>query len=178
MILKKRQLVTASLFLALGAAVFVNWYTTKGGADVAPASEQLSATQAVENLGDAQYVYSDVSGKADVFATARLGRQKSHDEALEALQDALSDASQSEAAQTQNAKALAELTRRITLEADIETLIQAKTGCQSLVILDEDSAQIILEKTPKESTVMLQISEVASSKSGLSAEKITIIEAA
>ena len=85
MILKKRQLVTATLVLALGAAVFVNWYYTKPHADVSAAGADVSATEVAEKLGDAQYVLSDVSGKADPFAEARLKREKAHDAAMEAL---------------------------------------------------------------------------------------------
>ena len=124
MILKKRQLVTATLVLALGAAVFVNWYYSKPNAeisaaqaDVSAAQADASATQAAENLGDAQYVLSDVSGKADPFAEARLKREKAHDAAAETLQDALRDSDATQAAAADASKALADLTARRTAVA-------------------------------------------------------------
>lgn len=175
MILKKRQLVTATLVLALGAAVFVNWYFTKPHADVAPV--QVTVTEAAENLGDARYVISDVSGEtADPFAAARLKREKAQDEAMEALQQVLGDSTATQAASAKASEELAALTARMTAEADIETLIEAKTGLNSLVILSAESAEVLIEKTPEESAVMLQISEIAARKSGLPAEQITVIE--
>lgn len=178
MILKKRQLVTATLVLALGAAVFVNWYYTKPHADVSPADSPAPATQAAENLGDAQYVISDVSGRADPFAEARLNREKTHDTAVEALQDALRDSAASEAATAEAARALADLTTRRTAESDIETLVQAKTGLECLVILDADSAQVLLASDRQESSVMVQITDIVVQKSGLDATAVSIIEAA
>ena len=74
MIIKKRQLATSALVLALGAAVFVNWYYTKPHTDITPAQAEVSATEAAENLGDARFVMSDVSQKDDVFAAARIRR--------------------------------------------------------------------------------------------------------
>ncbi|MBQ7541592.1 MAG: SpoIIIAH-like family protein [Clostridia bacterium] len=176
MILKKRQLVTATLVLALGAAVFVNWYYAKPHADVSPAQAEATVTAAAENLGDAQYVLSDVSGKHDPFAEARLKREQAQDAALEALQDVLRDSSATEAATAEASKALAALTGRLTAESDIETLVQAKTGLCCLAILDDDSAQVLLEKTPQEKSVLLQISEIVVQKTDLDAADVTIIE--
>ena len=178
MILKKRQLVTATLVLALGAAVFVNWYYTKPHADVSAAGADVSATEVAEKLGDAQYVLSDVSGKADPFAEARLKREKAHDAAMEALQEALHDSDSSQSATAKASEALAELTARCTAESDIETLVQAKTGLESLVMLDADSAQVLLTGGQQESSVMLQITDIVVQKTGLDASAVTIIEAA
>ena len=177
MILKKRQLVTSALVLALGAAVFVNWYYTKPHADVTPVQSEVTATEAAENLGDARYVLSDMSEKSDPFAAARLKREKTYSEAKETLQQTIADSAATQAAVAEASKALAELTKRTTLEADLETLIEAKTGMENLVILGESSAEILLSEQAQESAVMLQISALVVQKTGLSAEKITIIEA-
>lgn len=174
MILKKRQLVTAALVMALGAAVFINRFYTKPRAQTAPVD--ASVTQAAENLGDAQYVISSKAEASDTFAEARLKREQSQAEAMEVLQEVLKDTAASQAATAEASKALADLTNRITLEADIETLIEAKTGLKSLVILGTDSAEILLSDSVSEGAVMLQISEIACAKTALSAEKVTIIE--
>lgn len=174
MILKKRQLVTSALVLALGAAVFVNWYYTKPRVQASPAD--VSVTEAAEKLGDAQYVLSDVSGKTDPFAAARLKRERAHDTALETLQEILRDSASTQAATAEASKALAKLTENMTAESDIETLISAKTGLDSLVMLDGESAEVLLSQSPPESTVMLRITEIVVQKTGLDAEDVTIIE--
>ena len=179
MILKKRQLVTSALVLALGAAVFVNWYYTKPHAETPSAQAEVTATEAAENLGDARYVLSDVTGaQDDPFAEARLKREKTHSAALETLRQTVDDASAPQAAVAAVSEALADLTQRITLESDLETLIRAKTGLQNLVILGEDTAEILLAEQDQESATMLQISELTVQKTGLSADRVTIIEAA
>ena len=178
MILKRRQLVTSALVLALGAAVFVNWYYTKPHTDVSPAQEEAAATEAAENLGDARYVFSDATEKNDAFAAARLKREKAYSEAKETLQQTVSDSAATQASVAEASKALADLTKRMTLEADLETLIEAKTGLQSLVILSETTAEVLLSEQAQESATMLQISALVVQKTGLSAEHVTIIEAA
>lgn len=176
MILRKRQLVTSALVLALGAAVFVNWFYTKPHPQASPAD--VSATEAAENLGDAQYVLSDVSGRADPFASSRLKRERAHDAAVESLQEILHDSASTQAAVSEASKALAKLTENSTAEADVETLVSAKTGLECLVILDGSSAQVLLVQTPQESAVMLQITEIVTQRTGLDASDVTIIEAA
>ncbi len=176
MILKKRQLVTSALVLALGAAVFVNWYYTKPRPQASAAD--VSVTEAAENLGDAQYVLSDVSGKADPFAAARLKRERAHDAALETLQEILRDSASTQTATAEASKALAKLTENMTAESDVETLITAKTGLDCLVILDGGSAEVLLDQTPSESAVMIQITEIVVQKTGLDAADVTIIETA
>lgn len=175
MILKKRQIVTAALVMVLAAAVFINRFYTKPRVETAQV--EASVTQAAENLGDAQYVISSKAQTSDKFSEARLKREQSQAQAIETLQDALKDTTATQTATAEASKALAELTKRITLEADMETLIEAKTGLRSLVILGEDSAEILLSDSVSEGAVMLQISEIACGKTGLSAEKVTIIEA-
>lgn len=178
MILRKRQLITGTLVLALSAAVFVNWYYTKPQteATLQTAKESVSEADAVHNLGDAQYVLSSEVSQEDVFVQHRLKRQQSHDEAEEMLQEIITDSASSQEAVIEATKKLTELSDRVVLEADIETLAKAKTGIDCFVVLSEDSADIILSKTPSDSATVLQITEITVNKTSLLAENITIIE--
>ena len=56
-ILKRRQLILATLVVALGAAVFVNWYFTNSSDNVAGVND--TTNEYVQNLGEAKYVNSD-----------------------------------------------------------------------------------------------------------------------
>ncbi|MDR0314835.1 MAG: hypothetical protein LBH71_02660, partial [Oscillospiraceae bacterium] len=62
MIIKRRQLVMATMVVALGAAVFVNWYFTKPHIDQTGIQSGRSVTQDQDtnkvNLGDAEFVNS------------------------------------------------------------------------------------------------------------------------
>ncbi len=98
MIIKKRQLLLATLIIALGAAVFINWYYTKPTAKSAGTKPEQTTQQAEQgaNLGDARYVLSsdvtldDASAQAqasEYFAGAKLRRQTAHDEAAAIASD-------------------------------------------------------------------------------------------
>ena len=122
MIIKRRQLLLATLIVALGAAVFVNWYYTKPSVET---SGNTAATNSVSdeekqgaNLGDARYVISsdvtldDAAAQAqasEYFASAKLRRKTAHDEAAEALNDIIKDGSSNSEAVKQATAALKEL---------------------------------------------------------------------
>lgn len=188
MIIKKRQLLLATLIIALAAAVFVNWYYTKPQVESATAGTALTtAPEAQEgaNLGDARYVIStdavleDAAAQAqasEYFAGAKLRRKTAHDEAAEALNDIIKDSASSSEAVSSAAKALEELANAITLESDLENLITAKVGCENLVILNGGNAEIIVENGSLDDVSIVKIKEVAVKHTGYPVDNITIIE--
>ncbi len=191
MIIKKRQLLLATLIIALGAAVFVNWYYTKPQVESAgtSGSHSVSSTspeaEQGANLGDARYVISNDTSLEDVaaqakaneyFAGAKLRRKTAHDEAAEALNDIIKDGNSSSEAVSKASDALKELTDSMTLESDIENLISAKVGCENLVILNGTNAEIIVENGSLDDVTVVQIKEIAVKHSGYPVENVTIIE--
>lgn len=184
-IIKKRQLILATLVVALGAAVFVNWYYT--GNNSLKTTEETTQPQYVQNLGEAKYVNADtdanadanstaVNSTADYFSTVKLNRQKSKDEALEKLNKSLSSAKPG----SDEAKAITDsinkLTAGVKSESDIETLISAKISGECVVVLNEDSAQVIVKKGLLNSETALQIMDIVTTNTKLSAEKVKISE--
>jgi stage III sporulation protein AH len=172
LIIKRRQLILATLIVALGAAVFVNWYYTGG--------DNMSATgdttgEYVQNLGEAKYVNATGENN-DYFAEAKLQRDKTNAEALEKLNDSLKNAT----AGTEEAEAIStsinELTSQIKTEKDLETLITGKLNCESLVIIKGDSAQIVVEKGVLNDTSALQIMDTVTSNTDLDPTKVSISE--
>lgn len=186
MIIRKRQLLLATLVIALCSAVFVNWYYTKPqvaetGSNITQQGTQASADSA--NLGDARYVISsDVTTAAqektpeDFFADAALRRRAAHDEANEALNDIIKDSASPSASVSKATEMLNEIAKSITLESDIESLITAKTGSKCLVILSGGSAEIIVESGVLNDVTIVQIKDIAVNQTGYPAEKITIVE--
>lgn len=189
MILKKRQLLLATLVIALGAAVFINRYYTEpqvnsavNGVTQAPT---LQSTDKGANLGDARYVIStdvtldDAAAQAvasEYFSGAKLRRQTARDEAAEALNDIIKDDDSSPEAVAKATDALSDITKSITLESDIENLISAKIGCENLVIINGGVAEIIVENGSLDDTSVVQIKEIVVKHTGLPTEKITLIE--
>ncbi len=196
MAIGKRQIVLATLVVALGAAVFVNWYYTKPDAERANTGVTVSeqATQAAGNLGDALLVNSSTiasesgtqasgtkqtqAGAGDeYFAQARLNRSTAHDEAAETLQKTIDDSNASSEAVKAATEQLAELSKAIKLEADIENLVSAKTGGSCVVVIGNETAQVIVGKGTLTDTALVQIKEIVLKQTGFSVDKITVIEA-
>jgi stage III sporulation protein AH len=189
---KKRQLILATLVLALGAAVFINWYYTKPtvAADgtvittaVAAVTNKASGSQNIgskdsgENLGDSQYVNNPYNTKStEYYAGAKLKREAAHAEAKDTFNDVITDNKSDKAAVAQATKDLAALSNAIKTESDCESLITAKTGSECLVTIDAGSAQAVLGGDSIDSATALQIKEILMNKTGLPAEKITIVE--
>ena len=80
MIIKKRQLLLATLIIALAAAVFVNWYYTRpevetAGAGKGETTTKQDAEQGI-NLGDARYVLSTDASLEDAAAQAKASESE------------------------------------------------------------------------------------------------------
>lgn len=188
MIIKKRQLLLATLIIALGAAVFINWYYTKPTVAAAGTQTESSTAEQVHqgaNLGDARYVISsevkqdDAAAQAqasEYFDGAKLRRQNAHDEAAKALSDIIKDSSASSEALEAAQAALKELTDALTLESDMENLIEAKVGCENLVIINGGAVEIIVENGFLDDVSLIKIKEIAVKQTGYEVEKISITE--
>jgi len=180
-LLKKRQLVLVTLVLALGAAVFVNWYYSKP--DLAVDGQTMSPAQGIsqggeeEHLGDSLYVHNPYSSSAgEYFAGAKLRRAAAHDEAKDTLNAVITDSKADAKAVADASKALQALSNAIKLEADCESLIAAKTGSECLVTIGKDNVEAVLGGPPIDSAMALQIKEILLSKTGFSAEQVSIVE--
>ncbi|MFR9176889.1 MAG: SpoIIIAH-like family protein [Acutalibacteraceae bacterium] len=185
MVVRKRQIIAAALVLALGSAVFINWYYNRPSVKSANAKPSVEAVDNTGgNLGDAQLVNSSgvsesavATGKSsDYFASAKLRRNSAHDKASETLNKVIKDSSSDASAVKEATAALKALSNAIKLEGDIEALIKAKTGGDCVVIINNNSAEVIVAKGALNDTVILQIKEIVLKQTGFSAENITIVE--
>lgn len=172
-IVKRRQLILATLVVALGAAVFVNWYYT-GNGGVEKAAETTDS-EYVQNLGEAKYVNADGTSD-DYFGTVKLTRQKSRDEALDKLNTSLKSA----ATGTQEAQditaSIDKLTLQIKQENDIESLISAKISGECVVVINDTSAQVVVQKGALDEDGALQIMDIVTANTDLKASAIKISE--
>lgn len=176
-IIKKRQIIMSALVLALGSAVFVNWYFTKP--DTAQAGAKTDEKVSYSVIGDAQYVSakSENGGKAvKTLDEIRLSREKSHDEAFDKLNSVINNSSSSQAAVDKAAEELGRLTDLIKLESDIQALVQTKCGFDCIVVINGEKAEIVCEKGSLESSPILQIKEIVLKHTSITSENITISE--
>ncbi len=174
LIIKRRQLILGTLVVALGAAVFVNWYYTNNGKDTI--LKNTDESEYVQNLGEAQYVNAEAE-KGDYFAEVRLNRDKARDETIDKLNKSLKSAvSGSEEAKTITAS-VDELSKQIKVESDLETLISAKISGSCVAIINDNSVQIILEKGKLNESAALQITDIVKANTKIDGANIKISEA-
>lgn len=174
LLIKRRQLILATLVVALGAAVFVNWYYTGDNSTIQP-PEETTEVEYVQNLGEAQYV--NASGeKADYFSEVKLNRQKSRDDALDKLNKSLEKAKNGSEEAKEITKSIDQLTAQIKLESDVEALISAKLASECVAVINEKSAQVVVAKDALSEDATLQIVDVITNNTNLPADKIKITE--
>ena len=185
---RRRQLVLASLVLALGAAVYLNWQFSE--------DKGLFASDILESqkeLGEAKYVNSksphsdenspveSVSSMPDsakeYFAQARLNRQKSRDEATDMVKNILSDAKSDEQLKAEATKQIAEATKLIQQESNIENLIKAKGFSDCLAFIQNGECNIVVNPNSLNESSVVTIRDIVSGQSGIAYDKIKIVEA-
>lgn len=173
---KKGHAALLAMILALGGAVFINWYYTAPKAETKISGETTSVKEKA-NLGDAELVGATaVSQQEESFAKYEVERQAAHDKAKEALQQVIKDEDSSQDAAKQAAESLEALSTAIKRESDLETLISAKTGSENIVIIDGGDIKVITAKGTLSDTVTMQIKELILSQGDFSPEKISIFE--
>ena len=170
-ILKRRQLILATLVLALGAAVFVNWYFT-GGNTLKSEGED---TEYVQNLGEAKYVNAEAES-GDYFEEAKLNRDKSNDEALDNLNESLKAVKTG----TEEAKSITAsintLNANIKLQKDLESLIKAKVKGECIVTISDNNAQVVVAKGTINENTALQILNIVTQNSKIDPANVSISE--
>ncbi len=189
LLIKRRQLIMATLVVALGSAVFVNWYFTNSDANVVEESE--TGSEYVQNIGEAKYVNSNKttntsnkdnntaaasSKSTDYFTTVKLKRTKAHDEALADMKALLKDAEETGKSAEEIGETIDSLSKTIKLEADIEALISAKLKCQCVVMINGDNAEVVVTKGNLNDASILQIMDAVLNNTEVKAENIKISE--
>ncbi len=196
----KRNAVVVAIVLFVGAAVYLNW---SYGREAAANSGTADPDGGGKLLGQAALVNGKEGGKqgedgktdaqpsADpsaqpsaageqtgYFASARLNRQQARDSALQLLQQAAADAgAQQDIIDEANAsiQAMAALTMS---EANVENLITAKGYGDCVCFINDNSASVVVSSTENglSENDVTKIMEIVKKETGLTADKITVIE--
>lgn len=185
MVVKKRQLLTATLIIALGAAVAVNWYYSDNQNVLSDTTEKTTVSVS-GNLGDSLLVNGTVSSQEvqaeddkssdEYFANAKITRNQTNDKIVDKINELSGKDALSNDDKEKINKLLSEYTDTLKSQTDSENLIKAKTGSNCIVIISEDSCQVIMEENSLNDTVIMQISEIIEKNTNISAENLIIIE--
>lgn len=184
----KRQLILASLVVALGAAVYLNWQFSD--------THDFTPPDTFDNtreLGEARYVntskISDIPDNLQsaenelsaqskkVFAEARTNRQKAHDNATEKLKSLVSSPNIDEELKNQIKQQSDALTKNIEQESNIESLIKAKGFGECIAFIQNGECSIIVSPGNLNENTAIIIRDIVMGQSGIQSSKIKITEA-
>lgn len=175
MIIRKNQIVTATLLVALFSAVFVNWYYSR------PESSVQTG-----NLGEAEYVNATTvsttaankaNAASEYFANAELKRKNAHDKALETIESVIKNKDSSKDAIENATLELSELSNAIKLETDLENIIKAKLDTECIVIINAGKVEIILENDKVNEANIQIVKSTVLEQTDIATENIAIIGA-
>ena len=159
-LLGKKQIVLAALVVALGLAVFVNWYYTDSGTRIYPEGSVSAEDKerADNSSGDAQFVSN--SDDSEYFASVKLTRDSAHSSRLEELKAVLTSAGTDTAAATDTASAIEEISNVMKMETDIESLVTGKTGSECVAVISDNSVDVMVSTSALSDMNVLTISDV------------------
>lgn len=192
----KRQLVLAALVVALGAAVYLNWQFS--------GNNDLLATNTVESgkeLGEAEYVNKNsasslvsseeessqgeeasstasISSSAEqYFAQTKVSRKQARDDAVDTLKDIIDSVQSSDSAKAEAIKQAADIAKNIEQENNIENLIKAKGFAECVAFIQNGECSVVVSTSGLLDNEAITIKDLVAGQSGISYDKIKIIEA-
>lgn len=182
----KRNLVIAAVLVFVCAAVYFNWsYNNKWGTQdgemvsaeddaMAEANEQYPEQGGQESAGQED---EEISAVSEYFATARLTRQQSRDEALSLLEMAASSAGASQEVIDSAMNEISSMAVWSMQENQLENLLLAKEFAECVVFISGDSITVAVP-APLEGLTeasVARITETIVSQTDFSADQIRVI---
>ncbi len=179
----KKQVLLATLILALGVAVYLNYYFATKAPDTLDANGGVSTSDTSKNLGDAQFVgnNSTVSGDEqanttpDYFAQARANRETAREEALDLIKDMMNDAKATDAIKQEALAKTEAVAAAIEQESKIESLVKAKGFEDCVVFIEDKTCHIVVKAEGLQPQEAAQITDIICAQSQVPATGITIV---
>lgn len=178
---KRKQLVLASMVLALGASVYLTWHFSGDNALPTGTSTDENSRLGAAQLVNAQYqetVGDDLTQKetpqaSTSIAQARVSRESSRDAAMEIINKVLDDTAADAEAKEAAAQQASGIAQNIINENNIESLLSAK-GYEVLAYINNGRCNVAVAAEINE-TDSLIIQEIVMMQTGLTAGDINLI---
>lgn len=170
----KSQIVLGLLVVTLGLAVFLNMKYSSNSIS--------SNTNNDKNLGEALYVNQEqdntvqTSTNQSYISIAKNERNSTRNTKIEEIKSTIENSETDEALKNNALSELENITKKIEVEINIETIVKSKGFNDALAILSDESLTLIVQKEGELLTSeTLQLQDAATSQSKLELEKIKII---
>lgn len=190
---KKRQILAASLVVALALAVAVNWYYTRAKPDETTPDGESSNIEVQGNLGDSLLVAGTAENSTDTqsetdavqtaakakqyFSDAKLRQSQYRDTVKDEIETLMDSEKLDDAGRQKLLSLLSDFDTRQKRQTDCEALIKAKLGGECVVVISEETAQVVVEPGVVNENTSLQIAEIMAQTAKIPAENLSIIEA-
>ena len=167
MVVRKKQLFIAALAVVIGVAGYYN--AGKTGSETTETGQKY--------LGEAQLVNSDkVAESEDFFTQARIDREAGRSRSIETFNSLISNESADNEAKETAQQGVLQLAKNTETETAIENLLRAKGFDDAVCYINNDMANVVVKTDALDSANATKISEVVTEQSGISQDKIKIME--
>ncbi len=191
MVLKKREIIAASLVVMIGVAGYLNWSYQ----DTLRVADNEVYQETSKKLGEAQYVNSTAveeepspeasaeaalsepaSDVAGYFEQARLDRETSRSQSLEILNSTAANESFDEETRKEAQERILKISQNVEKETAIENIAKAKGYPNICVYVEEGSVTITVQKDGFTKDDATRLSQIASEQLGVSTSQVKIVE--
>lgn len=174
---RKTRLAISCFVLLLAVGVMGNWYWENS--DISAKVSTISSAKE-KILGEATFVdaTTEQATESEYFSQARVDRQSARDESLEKLQKVIDSQTADAKAQKSAEEGIERISKNISAENKIETLVTAKGVKNCIAVINEDGTKVdvIVDVDELSDTVILQIKEIAVAQLGCTYSDVTIIQ--
>ena len=177
---KKQHILAASLVLALGAAVYINWQFS-GTPLVSPSSKELGAATYVSKDAEATADESVSSANAELtpegkLAKARTERAQAQDKALSEAKDILDLSDGSDEARVEAVRSADAIEKRIIAQSNIESILEAKGFSSALCYISDSGCTVTVLKDDLKDDSPVIIKDAVLSQLDIEFNNIVIVE--
>lgn len=189
---QKRHIVLASLVVALGAAVYLNWQFSDTNLmlktdyeDTKELGEAKYVNKAITSSKQDETTATDPTSQAeanlkksqnDYFATAQTERQKTQDSILESIKEVTANLENSEENKKLAQENLEKIEKMILAQNNIEGVLKAKGFTECLCYLNDNSCTVIVLESDLDNLSTLIVKDAVQGQYNIESDKITIVQ--
>ena len=186
MILRKKEIVAASLVVLVGMAGYLNWHYQ----DTITVRDGESYVEAGKRLGEATYVMNDnvevekeqtgqetsVNNNANYFEKARAEREESRAKSMDILNQTAANESFDTDIRKKAQDRILQIADDVQNETEIENLAEAKGYEKVCAYISEDNVTITVQKDEFGESDAAKIKEIATEQLKITPNKIKVVE--
>ncbi len=204
MILKKKEIIAASLVVLIGVAGYLNWsyqdtimvqdgdsyietgkklgeaqlVNADGEAEETPQAEKTNAEnqEDAETEEKAEQTAETVEGGADYFEQAKLNKVSSRSKSLEILNQTAENTSFDEEIRKKAGDKILVVADNVQKESEIESIAQSKGYNEICVYVDDTEADVMVRKDGFGDEDVVKLTDIVTEQLKNSAQNVKIVE--